>query len=202
MLYSMDIQTARRNTHPDRVLLDPRHKKFADNYIVTGQMSKSAVKAGYSPKSAHVAANRLIKRADVQQYLREQTSKVAEQTEDLQSRVVKELESIAFFNFGDFIRIEEDGTPVLDLSNATPEQTKAISSLASSRKVTRTKGGDVIEERNIQLRSNDKLRGLDLLGQTMGMYKQTQEHKVTLDVADRLLAARRRYMAIEGPNNE
>lgn len=172
---------------------------FADNYLATGKVGESAEKAGASPNCRNVTGNKWLKRADIQQYLREQTTKLAEVQEPLQQRIVRELEASAFANIADFISIDGDGLPVVDFSNATEEQLRAIASVATKRKTTRTRGGDDITELESSFKMNDKLRSLDLLGQTMGLYKQSTEHKVTLDVADRLLAARQRLHRLGGP---
>lgn len=179
-----------------KVLLDPKYKIFADTFLITGRKKDAAIKAGYSSNSAHVTASKLLKRPDVQAYLAQQATKVSEKTEDLQSRVIKELEAMAFANITDFITIDEEGKPQVDFTGATPEQLKAITRVASKSKVTRQRNGDVVDERESSFVMADKYRGLELLGQTLGMFKQG-EQKVVIDVADRLLAARKRLAALD-----
>lgn len=179
---------------PARVTLDPKHKIFADTFLITGRISESARKAGYSGRSAHVSGNRLLKRSDVQAYLAAQGSKVSEQTEDLQSKVIRELEDMAFANIADFIRVDDEGHPQVDFSGATPEQLKAITRIASKRKTTTTRSGDKIHEEESSFAMADKYRGLELLGDHLGMFKQS-EQRVVIDIADRLLAARQRVLS-------
>lgn len=170
--------------------IDPKHKKFADRYLVCGKISEAARHAGYSPQSAHVSGNRLLKRPDVQHYLAQQAAKVTKSEEDLQSRVLSELETMAFANISKFIRVE-DGVPQVDFSSATEEELKAIASVATKRKVTTGKDGSVTVETDNRFSMSDKYRGLELLGKHLGMFKEA-EQRIVVDVADRLLAARRR----------
>lgn len=179
-----------------KVVLKPSHKVFADTYLVTGSIIKSAIKAGYSKTSAHVTGSKIIRRPDVQAYLQEKANKVSEETEDLQSRVLKEFETLAFANIADFIRIDKEGLPQVDFSSATPEQLKAITSVASKRETTRTRGGDVILKESSRFNMADKQRALENLGRHLGMFKEP-EQRVVVDVADRLLIARQRFLAAE-----
>ena len=174
------------------ITLHPQHKKFCDEYLATHKISESARRAGYSEKSAHVSGNRLLKRADVRSYL---ASRVAEQDvvqEDLASQVIKELKDLAFANIADFITVDEDGKPQIDFSAATPEQLKAIASVKSktSRKYN-AKGEHIATDSESAFTLADKYRGLELLGKHIGLFK-ADEQRVVVDVADRLLTARRR----------
>lgn len=49
--------------------MNPRRKRFTEYYNATGNMTEAAVKAGYSKKTAYSQGNRLLKNAEVQEYL-------------------------------------------------------------------------------------------------------------------------------------
>lgn len=51
------------------LIIDPQMKRFADEYIKTGNGKQSALKAGYSDSSAATAASRLLRRQDVRAYM-------------------------------------------------------------------------------------------------------------------------------------
>lgn len=189
-----------------RVTLDPKHKILADRFLATGKKQQSAIDAGYAKNGAHVTASRILKRPDVQEYLRvtsERLLKKEEKAEEdsLQARVLKELEAMSFANIEDFISINSDGEPEVNFSKATREQLKAITSVASKRRTTRTRSGDVVEEKESKFSMADKYRGLELIMKHTGMLKP-DEHKVTIDVADRLLLARQRMQRIEDQSDD
>lgn len=49
--------------------LTPKQKKFADNYIKTGNAAKSAISAGYSNKYAHTNATKLLQNTTIKSYI-------------------------------------------------------------------------------------------------------------------------------------
>ena len=51
--------------------LNPRQEKFAQEYWATGHGTNSAIKAGYSKKTAHVQATQLLKNPKVQKKIKE-----------------------------------------------------------------------------------------------------------------------------------
>lgn len=112
--------------------------------------------------------------------------------EELSNKVIQELHDMAFANIADFITVDEAGLPQVDFSTATPEQLKAITSIKTKLSTRYDKDGNQVgteQEANFGLA--DKYRGLELLGKHLGLFK-ADEQRVVVDVADRLLAARRR----------
>lgn len=172
--------------------LHPKYKIFADEFLITGEKGKSAIKAGFAKNSAHVSATRLLKRPDVQQYLAQRAEKLSIQQDDLQTKVIRELEHMALTNIGDFIRINEDGKPVIDFSTAAPEQLKAIASVKNKTTRRYDKDGNHLStDEDVAFSMADKYRGLELLGKHLGLFKEA-EQRVVIDIADRLVNARRR----------
>ncbi|MFT9269688.1 MAG: terminase small subunit [Liquorilactobacillus nagelii] len=49
--------------------LTVKQKKFADEYIISGNATSAAVKAGYSKNYAHTNANKLLQNTTVKSYL-------------------------------------------------------------------------------------------------------------------------------------
>lgn len=187
---------------PIRVLLAPKMKAFADNYILTGNASASASKAGYSHKTRGVTGAKLLKRPDVQAYIAQRTAKEAENTEALGSQVIQELKTLAFANIADFITIDDAGRPQVDFSGATDEQLRAIASVKSKQRVLYNKDGDPVgTETETAFAMADKYRGLDMLAKHLGLYK-AEEQRVVLDVADRLLNARARLRRLSDGDGE
>lgn len=185
------------NTHKD---LKPNELKFAEAYIRSGNAKRSAIEAGYSSNGASTTGHTLLRRTRIAEYIRSrQESMLAQEqkvTDSLQQRVLAELEAMAFANIADFVTIDEDGNPQVDLSNATREQLRALTNL-KTKKTSRYdgRGNHIADEVNVSVNMADKYRGLQLLGQTLGMFKEP-EQKIVVDVADRLLKARQRVLTI------
>ena len=173
-------------------LRNPKHQLFAEEYLRTGNARQSAIKAGYSFKTASSQASLLLQHDAIAPYIAARRASTLAQTDVTREQIVAELKDLAFFNIQDITRVDADGRPHLDLTNTTRDQFKAISSISTKSRVLRNKDGEVIgTEQQSKVTVADKYRGLELLGKTLGIF-QEPEVKVTLDVADRLLNARNR----------
>ena len=100
--------------------LPPRYIKFVHEYMKTDNMTQSAIKAGYSPKTAYSQASRLLKNSRVQDYIvaireRLDNDKIA----DIQE-VMEYLTSV----------MRGEKKDQFDLDPALSERTKAASELA------------------------------------------------------------------------
>jgi phage terminase small subunit len=176
--------------------LQPKHKSFADSYLETGNASESARRAGYSAPSAGVTGSKLLRRLDVQQYLADKAAKLQSATDVTQDKVIEELSALAFANIADFITVDADGHPTVDFSTATPEQLRAITSVATKSRALYDKEGRVVgKEKQSRFTMADKYKGLELLGKHIGMFKEP-ETRVVIDIADRLLMARQRVASL------
>ena len=69
-----------------------RQRSFVDAYAQTGNGAASAVRAGYSARSAKVTASRLLTKANVQAALRARQRQAERQLEVSRQRVLEELQ--------------------------------------------------------------------------------------------------------------
>lgn len=66
-----------------------KQKRFADEYIISGNATESAIKAGYSKKYANTNASKLLQNTTIKRYIDERlkildSEKIADQKEVLQ----------------------------------------------------------------------------------------------------------------------
>lgn len=74
--------------------LTTKHQKFADEYLISGNATDAALKAGYSPKTAYSQGQRLLKHVEVKAYIAEQLDKLhSAKTADAQE-VIETLTAI------------------------------------------------------------------------------------------------------------
>ena len=110
-----------------------------------------------------------------------------------------ELTRLAFSNVADIISVSDDGRPLIDLSATSREALSAISSIASTTRTTYAPNGVIVSvETTTRVQLADKLKALELQGRTLGMFKPVEVH-LTVDLADRLLAARERLRHVDSP---
>lgn len=53
-----------------------KQKKFADEYLISGNATASAIKAGYSKKYAHTNANKLLQNTTIKNYIAERRKQI------------------------------------------------------------------------------------------------------------------------------
>lgn len=63
--------------------LNPNQSRFVKNYIKTGNITKSAIEAGYAKKSAHVHGSRLLKNDKIRARIEETLDKMGLTDEQL-----------------------------------------------------------------------------------------------------------------------
>lgn len=60
------------------IKLKPKELMFAEEWLKTTNATQSAIKAGYSARTAYSAGNRLLKKVDVKQYIDERLAEMKE----------------------------------------------------------------------------------------------------------------------------
>lgn len=171
--------------------------------IMQGKTTIEAeIGAGFSPKSAAATGSRRLYKAKIQGYLAELRAAKAKILEPLRDKVTKELERLAFANIDDYIHVDEEGLPQVDFTNATREHLSAVTSVKTKRRTIYNAKGDVVGvEKEAAFTLADKYKGLELLGRDIGMFKPADQ-TITIDIADRLLEARKRYAQLEVLSDE
>lgn len=56
--------------------LNPRQLAFADEYIITGNATQSAIKAGYSKKYANTNASKLLQNTTIKSYIEQRVKEI------------------------------------------------------------------------------------------------------------------------------
>lgn len=99
--------------------LNEKQRRFADEYLLSFNGTQSALKAGYSKKTAYSQANWLLKHPEVLNYLNSKKQKVDDKLNASLDRTLLELSRIAFSDLRKLFR--EDGSliPIHELDADT-----------------------------------------------------------------------------------
>lgn len=172
--------------------LTTAQSSFVLKYISGVPQQQAAIEAGYSAKSAGSQSSQLLSNPKIKAAIEHHRAKLAQRARPIQERILAELEDMAFFNVQDISRVNNDGALEIDFSNATRTHYKAVNKIKTkSRNIYDNRGRVVGTEKSSEVGLADKYRGLQMLGQHAGLFK-TEEQRVVIDVADRLLSARAR----------
>ena len=153
------------------IKLTLKQKKFADEYIISGNAYQSAIKAGYSENYANKNINKLLGKVGIKNYIKERLKeiddkKIADQKEVLErltrfgrreefESVVVMVDKAKFDNNGKFVGVEK-----------TPEIVK------------------------IPTPSKDTIKALELLGKRYRIFSEKSEvEEEQLDKLDKILGA-------------
>lgn len=136
---------------------------FAKEYLVSMNSTESAKKAGYSEKTAYSQGCRLLKNVKIKSYIDKSLKERASKLDITPNRILEELSHIAFFNISNIF----DGSTLKEVADLPQSVTRAISSVKS--RVEKTDGETFSEV--MEIKSNDKLKALEMLMKHLGMYE-------------------------------
>lgn len=147
--------------------LRKKRQLFTEEYLIDLDATKAAVRAGYSPKTAHSQGHRLLKdpviNAAIQQAMKERARRVELKADD----VIEELRRIAFTNMSDVVSINESGATFLKNSESWPEDSK--SAVAEVAFIENNSGV------HFRIKMHDKIKALELLGKHLGILRENIE---------------------------
>ena len=132
-----------------------KQKTFCDEYLIDLNATQAAIRAGYSSKTADRMAER------------------SKRTGISQDRVIQELARIAFVNPQNVINPKDASVK----ADATEDDLACIQSV-KVKTMDGSKGKSV--EREVRL--NDKMKALELLGKHLGMFKDKLEVDADMDL--------------------
>ena len=129
--------------------MNERQKHFADEYIISKNATKSAIKAGYSEKTSYSIGQRLLKNVEISEYIKKRTE------EQFNERSMSIAEALA-----------------ISASIARGEPQKRY-----SRKVIKSNGEEIEEVVSGEYTPNieDRQRSIDHILKVSGAYLERKE---------------------------
>mgnify|MGYP000855759256 CR=1 FL=1 len=83
--------------------LTDKQKKFVEEYLIDLNATQSAIRAGYSPKTANEQGARLLANVSIQEAISKAMAERSRRTGINQDRIVQELARIAFVKITDVV---------------------------------------------------------------------------------------------------
>lgn len=159
--------------------LTPRNLKFIDNYINTGNATRSYIDAGYSPNGADVSSIRLLGNASVIEEVEKRRAEIAKRNDITSDKVINEIAKIAFANSEDFFDWDEQEVELIPDSGVFVK--KGVALMKTSEHLTRKHKACIksIEEKQhgVKLELYDKQKALDSLKQYLGVNNEAEIRK-------------------------
>ena len=149
--------------------LNAKQQRFVEEYLIDLNATQAAIRAGYKKTEyTDTNANKLLENTRIREAIDKAMAERSKRTGINQDRVIQELARIAFVNPQNVINAENGSVR----DDATEDDLACIQAVK-----VKTMSGDkgYSEEREVRL--NDKMKALELLGKHLGMFTD----KVELD---------------------
>lgn len=142
--------------------LPSRMKRFADSYMEQGGIKMAAIAAGYSPKTASSIGWRLIRREDVQAYIKAESEYDQITTGITRRNWLLQQKVVGYSDISDYMEFGPDGVTLKKSDEIPPDLLKAISEISE----TVTKDGGTV-----RFKLHNKLDALKMIGEHFGWLK-------------------------------
>ncbi len=150
---------------------------FPDLYIAgTSKRSRNTL------MTATFTAKMLLSKRYVQEYIAEIRADMIERMQVDKKNVLNEIAKLAFSNIVDFVILQEDGSPQIDLSGLTAEQSAAVSELTVETYME-GQGDDALEVKRVKVKLAPKTQALELLGKHLKLFTEVYEESTLRDIA-------------------
>lgn len=169
------------------ILKNARHERFVQALAKGMANGEAWVAAGHDTdiKSGAVSANRVLKNKAVRDRLEEllarrneidvrAVEKAVEKLAITKENVLRELVKLGFSNTLDYVRVDQYGEAVIDLSKMTRDQAAAIQEITSEIYMEGT-GEDAKPVKRTKVKFYDKKSALVEIGKELGMFVRKLE---------------------------
>lgn len=156
-----------------KVALTAKQKKFVEEYLIDLNATQAAIRAGYSPDTAYSVGSENLKKPEIKASIDKAMAERSRRTGISQDRVIQELARIAFVN----------PQKVIQTSNASVRQDISEDDAACIQavkvKMSESENGSSCER---EVRLNDKLKALELLGKHLGMFTDKAQIEIAVPI--------------------
>lgn len=178
------------------VVMPERHRRFVLAYLRTNNVARSYREAGFEGGSSD--GTRLMRDPKIRTLISDLQQERLRRLQVTPERIEQELAKIAFASIGDILRVQDDGTAYLDLSNADEI---TLAGLKSFKCEMEHKPGDDPDQPKMVLKMEahlwPKVEALGKLAQIRKMITGDQQVSVTIDVADEIRRKRRERAGLD-----
>jgi len=142
--------------------LTDRQLRFCEEYLVDLNATQAAIRAGYSERTAYSSGQRLLKKVEVAEQIRQMKEQRSRRTQITQDFVLNERMKIASADGSDFVSIGPGNRIRLVPTAELGADQRAA--LAGIRKMGN----------GFEVKTYDKLKALEMLGMHLGLFDRNR----------------------------
>ncbi|MED0758654.1 terminase small subunit [Aneurinibacillus thermoaerophilus] len=151
--------------------LNAKQRRFVEEYLIDLNATQAAIRAGYSVKTAEQQGYQLLQKTSVSEAIAKAMAERSKRTSVSQDRIVEQLAKIAFADLKDYVEWDKESIALKDSDEVDGSVIQSIT------ETVLPKGG---VKKEIKL--NDKLKALKLLGKHLGMFKDNVSVNADLNI--------------------
>ena len=145
--------------------LSPKQERFCQEYMKDLNGTQAAIRTGYSKKTAHPQAGRLLSKVIIKKRIDALKKKLAEKADVNAGMVIEEFKKLAFANVQDYITY---GNEIKDISRIDAVKAAAVESIQSN--IRHDGGQSEGYTEKVKLKFHSKIAALENLGRYLGIY--------------------------------
>lgn len=150
---------------------NPKHERFAHEYVIDFNATQAAIRSGYSENTAYSQGSRLLKDVEISARILELTMAPIKKLEITRERVIEEMARIAFADPRKMFNANGDLKPIHDLDDDTAASVAGVEVVT----VTRGRGEDAEVDYVHKVKNWDKPKMLSDLGKHFNIYEDHQK---------------------------
>ena len=147
--------------------LNPKQRRFVDEYLVDLNATKAAERAGYKARSAYSIGQENLTKPEIAAAIQAEQDARAQRVQVRADEVLRELVAIVKTNPSHFV-LDDAGYPITRDENDT-ESWRAVASVKQKTKFIPQKDGEPIIERETELKFWDKNSAIDKAMRHLGI---------------------------------
>lgn len=174
--------------------LTDKQRAFVDEYLIdlnATRAYKTVYKSCKKDETARVNASKLLTNANIKEKIEERMADRAKRTEITQDKVLTELAKIAFANGADFAKVVQKTRVVPTFTQdgvqdgekeITYEDVQVLATDQLPKDKLAAISGIKATKEGIEVKMNDKVKALELIGRHLGMFNDKLEVKGSMNV--------------------
>ena len=167
--------------------LNPKQKRFCEEYIVDLNAAQAYIRAGYTKNGAKASASRLLADVNVSTYVAELKDKATKKAGITIERVLEELALLAFSDPAKLFNSHGQLIPV----NELPEEVSRTISEVTTTVRMMGRGEDAEPYETTKIKQHDKKGSLDMCLKHLGGYDKDNQTSSAKPERKRVVIARR-----------
>lgn len=178
-----------------KVPLTAKQQRFVDEYLKDLNATQAAKRAGYSAKTAQEQGSRLLSNVMVAAVVAQGQKKLADKAGVTAEKIVAELAKLGFSNMSDYLSVNSEGSPYVDLSALDHDKWAAVGEVTVDH-INKRDGEETRTVERVKFKLADKRAALVDLGKHLGMFVDRHEHTGSEELLDALAAAGERARSV------